>query len=81
MLCIHLFISLCISHRVLQHRRDQFSTKSLFFDRKVYKSQMVQYHQVPVFKSGYKEDGDSILTKSHVEKMRSNRYKLLLGRF
>ncbi|GAB0187282.1 hypothetical protein GRJ2_001193500 [Grus japonensis] len=32
-------------------------------------------------KSGYKEDGDSLLTRRHMEKTRGNGYKLLLGRF
>ena len=32
-------------------------------------------------KGGYKEDGDSLFTRSHMEKMRGNGYKLLLGRF
>jgi len=32
-------------------------------------------------KNGYKEDGDSLLTRSHTEKTRSNGYKLILGRF
>ena len=31
-------------------------------------------------KGGYKEDGDSGFTRSHMEKMRGNGYKLLLGR-
>ena len=30
--------------------------------------------------AGYKEDGDSLFTRSHMEKMRGNGYKLLLGR-
>ena len=29
----------------------------------------------------YKEDGDSLFTRSHMEKTRGNGYKLLLGRF
>ncbi|GAB0195104.1 hypothetical protein GRJ2_001975700 [Grus japonensis] len=32
-------------------------------------------------KGGYKEDGDSLFTRSHMEKTRGNRCKLLLGRF
>ncbi|KAK4811726.1 hypothetical protein QYF61_005294 [Mycteria americana] len=32
-------------------------------------------------KCGYKEDGDSLFTRSHMEKMRVNGYMLLLGRF
>lgn len=32
-------------------------------------------------KGGYKEDGDSIFTKSHMEKTRANEYKTLLRRF
>lgn len=32
-------------------------------------------------KGGYKEDWDSLLTRSHTEKMRGNRYKLLPGTF
>jgi len=32
-------------------------------------------------KSGYKEDGGSLFTRSHMEKMRGNGYQLLLGRF
>ncbi|PKU45878.1 hypothetical protein llap_3820 [Limosa lapponica baueri] len=32
-------------------------------------------------KGGYKEDGHSLFKRSHMEKTRSNRYKLLLGRF
>ncbi|KAK4807417.1 hypothetical protein QYF61_001180 [Mycteria americana] len=32
-------------------------------------------------KGGYKEDEDSLFTRSHMEKMRGNGYKLLLGRF
>ena len=32
-------------------------------------------------KSGYKEDGDCLFTRSHMEKMRGNGYKLLLGRY
>ena len=32
-------------------------------------------------KGGYKEDGDSLFTRSHMEKMRGNGYKLLLRRF
>ena len=32
-------------------------------------------------KNDYKEDGDSLLTRSHTEKTRSNGYKLILGRF
>jgi len=32
-------------------------------------------------KGGYKEDGDSLFTRSHMEKTRGNEYKLLLGRF
>ncbi|PKU43585.1 reverse hypothetical protein [Limosa lapponica baueri] len=32
-------------------------------------------------KGGYKEDGDSLFTRGHMEKMRSNGYKLLLRRF
>lgn len=31
-------------------------------------------------KGGCKEDGDSVFTKSHMEKMRANAYELLLGR-
>ena len=31
-------------------------------------------------KGGYKEDGDSVFTRSHMEKTRGNGYKLLLGR-
>ncbi|KAK4832113.1 LOW QUALITY PROTEIN: hypothetical protein QYF61_020740 [Mycteria americana] len=31
-------------------------------------------------KGGYKEDGDSLFTRSHMEKTRGNGYKLLLGR-
>ncbi|KAK4824361.1 LOW QUALITY PROTEIN: hypothetical protein QYF61_014021 [Mycteria americana] len=31
-------------------------------------------------KGGYKEDGDSLLKRSHMEKARGNGYKLLLGR-
>jgi len=31
-------------------------------------------------KGGYKEDGDSFSTRSRMEKMRGNGYKLLLGR-
>lgn len=32
-------------------------------------------------KGGYKEDGDFLFTRSHMEKTRGNRYKLLLRRF
>ena len=32
-------------------------------------------------KGGYKEDGDCLFERSHMEKMRGNGYKLLLGRF
>ena len=32
-------------------------------------------------KGGYKEGGDSLFTRSHMEKMRDNGYKLPLGRF
>jgi len=32
-------------------------------------------------KGGYKEDGDSLFTRSHMEKTRGIGYKLLLGRF
>ena len=32
-------------------------------------------------KGGYKGDGDSLLTRSHMEKMRGNGCGLLLGRF
>jgi len=32
-------------------------------------------------KGGYKEDGESLFTMSHIEKARRNGYKLLLGRF
>ena len=32
-------------------------------------------------KGSYKEDGDSVLTRSHMEKTRGNGYKLLLGSF
>jgi len=32
-------------------------------------------------KGGYKEDRDSLFARSHMEKMRGNGYKLLLGRF
>jgi len=32
-------------------------------------------------KGGYKEDGDSLFIRSHLEKMRGNGHKLLLGRF
>ena len=32
-------------------------------------------------KNGYKEDGDSLFTRSHLEKMRRDGYKLLLGTF
>jgi len=32
-------------------------------------------------KRGYKEDGDSLFTRSHMEEMRCNGYKLILGRF
>ncbi|KAK4832290.1 hypothetical protein QYF61_021689 [Mycteria americana] len=32
-------------------------------------------------KAGYKEDGDSLFTRSHMEKTRGNGYKLLLGSF
>ncbi|KAK4830472.1 hypothetical protein QYF61_011196 [Mycteria americana] len=32
-------------------------------------------------KGGYKANGDSLFTRSHMEKMRGNGYKLLLGRF
>jgi len=32
-------------------------------------------------KSRYKEDGDFIFTRSHIEKVRGNGYKLLLGTF
>jgi len=41
-------------------------------------------HFITIFqylKSGYKEDGDTYFTRSHMEKTRGNRYKLLLGRF
>ncbi|KAK4829417.1 LOW QUALITY PROTEIN: hypothetical protein QYF61_003981 [Mycteria americana] len=31
-------------------------------------------------KGGYKEDGDSLFTRSHIEKTKGNGYKLLLGR-
>jgi len=31
------------------------------------------------FKGGYKEDGDSLFTRSYTEKRRGNGYKLLLG--
>ena len=37
---------------------------------------MIQY-----LKGGYKEDGDSLSTRNHMEKMRGNGYRLLLGRF
>ena len=37
---------------------------------------MVQY-----LKGGYKEGGDSLFTRSHMEKTRGNGCKLLLGRF
>ncbi|KAK4815856.1 hypothetical protein QYF61_009024 [Mycteria americana] len=32
-------------------------------------------------KGGYKEDGESLFTRSHMEKMKGKGYKLLLGRF
>ena len=32
-------------------------------------------------KGGYKEDGDSLFTRSHMEKTRGNGYKLHQGRF
>ena len=32
-------------------------------------------------KGGYEEDGDSLFTRSHMEKTRGNGYKLCLGRF
>lgn len=32
-------------------------------------------------KGGYKEDGDSLFTRSHMEKTRADGYKLILGRF
>jgi len=32
-------------------------------------------------KGGYKEDGDSLLARSHMEKMRGDGDRLLLGRF
>jgi len=32
-------------------------------------------------KGGYKEDEDCLFTTSHMEKMRVNGYKVLLGRF
>jgi len=32
-------------------------------------------------KGGYKEDGDSLFIRCHMEKRRDNGYKLLLGRF
>ena len=32
-------------------------------------------------KGGYREDGDSLFTRNHMEKTRGNGYKLLLGRF
>jgi len=32
-------------------------------------------------KGGYKEDGDSLFTRSHMEKMRGNEWKLFLWRF
>ena len=31
-------------------------------------------------KGGYREDGDSLFTRSHMEKMKGNGYMLLLGR-
>lgn len=37
---------------------------------------MIQY-----LKGGYKEDGDSLFMRSHMEKTRSDEYKLLLGTF
>jgi len=32
-------------------------------------------------KGGYKEDGDSLFTRSHMQKTRANGYKLILERF
>lgn len=32
-------------------------------------------------RGSYKEDGDSLFIRSHIEKMSGNRYKLLLKRF
>jgi len=32
-------------------------------------------------KAGYKKDGDCSFTRSNMEKMRGNGYKLLLGKF
>jgi len=32
-------------------------------------------------KGSYKEGGDSLFTSSHMEELRTNGYKLLLGRF
>jgi len=32
-------------------------------------------------KAEYKEDGDSLFARSHMEKTRGNGYKLILGRF
>lgn len=37
---------------------------------------MLQY-----LKGGYREDGDSLFRRSHMEKRRGNGYKLLLERF
>lgn len=37
--------------------------------------------QIPVFKGGYKEVGDSLFIRSHMENMRVNGYKVLLGKF
>ncbi|PKU49362.1 hypothetical protein llap_401 [Limosa lapponica baueri] len=39
-------------------------------------------HLITIFwylKGGYKEDGDSLFTRSHIEKMSGNGYELLLG--
>lgn len=39
------------------------------------------YYHVPVFEGAHRDDGDSVFTRSHMEKTRDSGYKLLLGRF
>ncbi|PKU49449.1 hypothetical protein llap_314 [Limosa lapponica baueri] len=49
------------------------------FERRRLREDIITMFQY--LKGGYKEDGDSLFTRGHMEKTRGNGYKLLLGRF
>lgn len=48
-------------------------------ERRQLRSDLITIYQYT--KSGYKEDGDSLFTQSHLEKSKGDGYNSLLGRF